>query len=543
MIENLKILSEENVEIIPDKSIQVKLGHVPFTLAQALGELIDNSIDAKHDEETNKIVVKDKIKVEIKVGNDFISIKDNSSGITNLQEAIRQGSSKKQNKLGTFGLGLKTACMNLGKKFTIISKNIFNDYGEIATMDTESEEWLSTKEWKIKISKFQEEKETHYTEIRIEKLYIIFKQLSDDEDTLKELSFRFSEFINNGEVEITFNEKKAIPSKTEFIDSEEFKKTIKEMGIDERKFQKSRKEFSFDIQTQNKIIEVQGWVDLLEKWSAAGRFGMNLYRGGRLIEAFKKSFAGIQNNPRHGRIIGHIYLPNEFPVTFTKDGFLAGRVAWKELDQRLKEEIEAHLKICNWLSQKKRVTPISKQTIQRVDKFLEMLPDAINKSDALKKLFDDEKKKLKKDKKGNLQQEGEIEQRAPRQKKGFDKPIPKENGTRNPKDKKKKAKSFFVDVGGFKIKITHDFNEYETPPVKMYYKYYDEKKRELSVVTNTYFDSWGITKDEGFYAAMNIVSALSEFILSQKENAEITLKDMEEELWKCIGKEAYRLAI
>src|SRR3989344_4660560 len=103
MKENLKILSEEDAEIIPDKSIQVKLGHVPFTLAQALGELIDNSIDAKYDEETDKILIKENIKVEIKICNDFISIKDNSSGIKNLQEAIRQGSSKKQNKLGAFG--------------------------------------------------------------------------------------------------------------------------------------------------------------------------------------------------------------------------------------------------------------------------------------------------------------------------------------------------------------------------------------------------------------------------------------------------------
>src|SRR3989344_8460939 len=111
-------MTEKFVNITPDKSLMIKIGQKNYRIQEAIAELVDNSVDAR--------LPNEKLLIDISLSGDKIILEDNASGMDEemFTDAVILGKSSKQNKLGLYGLGLKTACMNLGKKFTIISSYI-----------------------------------------------------------------------------------------------------------------------------------------------------------------------------------------------------------------------------------------------------------------------------------------------------------------------------------------------------------------------------------------------------------------------------------
>ncbi|HEV8601737.1 MAG TPA: ATP-binding protein, partial [Patescibacteria group bacterium] len=90
----------EKYDATPDTSLFPKLGQTGYTVAEALAELIDNSIDAR-DEKVN-------ISIKIDRNAEKISIEDNGVGMNKnkAQESIILGrSNKKLGELGQFGIG------------------------------------------------------------------------------------------------------------------------------------------------------------------------------------------------------------------------------------------------------------------------------------------------------------------------------------------------------------------------------------------------------------------------------------------------------
>ncbi len=529
-------MTEKFIDITPDKSLMIKMGFVGFSPEQALAEFIDNSIDAKYDEETGEEIIKGYITIKINFDKDKIRIEDNSSGIKNVQEAMRLASSFKKNRLGTFGLGLKTAAMTFGRKIIVKTKYIGNDFGEEVLLDPE--EWEKNNSWKAKVSTFSENPSSHYTIIEIHKL-IVDPKLYEWQQIRNDLAFRFSEFIENNELKIFVDDIEVKPEPLEFISEKELKERLKQFGIPLDKFPKSRKEF--EIRVSGMLIK--GWIDILAKFSQVGRFGFNLYRGKRLITPFNKC-CGISNHARHSRLFGHLYLPYDFPVTFTKDGFEISRKIWMELSKKVKEIISDHLSFCTKLAQHRSVPQVKPQTINEVNEYLDNIKDAIKDSELVNRLLKDDEDKIKKrssEEKAEGEDEVEIEKRDPKVHPSFKKPIPKGKFQRNPKDKRQKKKQFYITLPNkTKIKIEHIFDCIEEPPIRMYYKYFDENEKCLQITTNTNFESWGLTKDEAFYAAMNIISALADFIYYQSENPSCTIEDIREDLWRHVGKVAMR---
>jgi HSP90 family molecular chaperone len=64
---------KEKFTIMPDKSLYPKLGQANYTVAEALAELIDNSIDARED--------KVNIDITIDLKKKIIKVKDNGRGM------------------------------------------------------------------------------------------------------------------------------------------------------------------------------------------------------------------------------------------------------------------------------------------------------------------------------------------------------------------------------------------------------------------------------------------------------------------------------
>ena len=514
-----------------------KIGYVGFSVDQALAEFVDNALDAKYDEETGKELIEGKVSVNIIVGKNSITCEDNSSGIINARDCLRLGYSLKKGRLGTFGLGLKTAAMSLGRRFTVESKKLGSS--ETFRVSIDLDEWYKNPEWQANAEYYKANPEDHWTRITIEKLYL---DLDDSEiRRLKEqLGFRFSEFIENNELDVKVNGYGSIYERPLFIDRKIFEDVRNELGIDRNKLPDSRKNFDFDLidRTGNRL-NVKGWVDLLQKGSLIGRFGFNLYRGRRLIDPFQK--IGVRNHPAHARIFGHVYLPSEFPVTFTKDAIEIQREIASQLKNKLKEATLFHRKISERLASKRRGFQLRKGTLTKLSDYLKAIEEATKQSDLIKELWQGPKDRLR-----SLQQDSEgfglapAEKRAKKKIPSLARPIPKGARVRQPGRKRQQKNTFYVTIGKRQIKIVHDFQAIEDPPIQMYYKYFDEENREFQVVTNTFFDSWGLTRDEAFYAAMNVIDALTDLFISEAEREPPPGWEIKDELWRLVGKITYR---
>jgi len=106
----------KHIDISPHRSILNKISQTGYSIQEALSELIDNSIDARIENEPLKVLVN--------ITKESITVTDNGTGMTEEQasKSIRLGFSEKQQQLGEFGLGLKTSTSFLGHGFTAYNK-------------------------------------------------------------------------------------------------------------------------------------------------------------------------------------------------------------------------------------------------------------------------------------------------------------------------------------------------------------------------------------------------------------------------------------
>lgn len=138
----------EKVEVIPSaKKLINSLRNIGYDFTTAIADLVDNSLEA------NATSVR--IEVEFHGKDSFVRIADNGKGmnIQELREAMRLGSNKdfeKEDDLGKFGLGLKTASFSQCRSFIVASrsekhkKNI-NAYGWDLDEIENSDKWEISK--------------------------------------------------------------------------------------------------------------------------------------------------------------------------------------------------------------------------------------------------------------------------------------------------------------------------------------------------------------------------------------------------------------
>ncbi|MDW4525447.1 ATP-binding protein [Rossellomorea marisflavi] len=200
------------------------LRSIGYTASTAISDLVDNCLDA---EALN-------IHINFEYGNadGIITVSDDGSGMDEemLQTAMNIGSKdprirRKANELGRFGMGLKTASFSLGKRLSVLTK--FNGvyYERCWDLDHVSEcnSWelftIIPKEIKEKMGTIKGE---NGTIVSIDKLDRFMR--AGEKRTLKETSFynkvskinRHLEFVfhsilQNGNVEMSINNKKIIP--------------------------------------------------------------------------------------------------------------------------------------------------------------------------------------------------------------------------------------------------------------------------------------------------------------------------------------------
>jgi len=299
-------MTDKKVDITPDTSIMPKLGKSGYKNQEALAELIENSIDAA--------IPGKQLIVEVVMDEDRIIIRDNGQGMDEKTaiNAMRLAHSTKKNKLGEFGLGLKTACTALGQTFRIETTKEGGTQRYIIEYD--EDKWKEKNSWEHTLRVEESPKSEHNTIIEISKLrFNYYPQLSTIYKDA--FSMRFGSFIENNEVKIKVNRKFCKP----------FKFKLTREG-----------RHKFEIPSGDGHV-INGWWGLLATRSVKGNYGFNLFKGNRLIKTFQK--IGFNPHPEVARIVGEVHL-DHVPVTHNKREFIEESREYKLAEGAIKELTE-----------------------------------------------------------------------------------------------------------------------------------------------------------------------------------------------------------
>lgn len=478
------------ISILPDRSLMPKIGQTGYSVSQAIAELVDNSIDARRE---GKALT---VEVTLNGDRDLVQVSDDGMGMSedSAANSIRLAHSVKKNKLGEFGLGLKTAATSLGKKFRITTKE--KDSADEYTLEYDEDKWLKEGDWtkhEMKIKSGVEKKKSGTT-IAISSLHFrIYPNLPGN--IRKDLATRFAPFIENGEVRVKVNTKWCEPEplilKTEYHPPD------------------GKDEFRLKLESGN---EVWGWRGLLKQGSEKGEYGFRVFRRGRLIMQFAK--LGFNPHPEARQIVGEIHL-DHVPVTHNKREFMQESPLYQEIVTDGNIFWEFMRELVREARSSVRRTQIDQGIIDKVQAQKDNIMKAIKGIPELKEYaFPDLKEKAKgTEAENDGLSKFEIEKRDPRSiVTVVEEPQPTSGHERKPK-KTQIKRTYFIMVNGKKFKVEHSFADLKTDQI-LKDKTVDEEKG-IQVFTNIAFPAFANTKDHVFYATWHIAEAIAEVMVER----------------------------
>lgn len=484
----------KEINITPDRSLMPKIGQTGYSVSQAISELVDNSIDAREDGKALTVEISfDADKAVVEVTDDGVGMDEQTAA-----NSIKLAHSAKRNKLGEFGLGLKTAATSLGKKFQIITTQKGSD--EEYNLEYDEEKWLKSGDWTRHEMKIKSgvDKRRSGTTIRINDLrFSIYGNLPGN--IRKDLATRFAPFIENGEVKLKVNTKWCEPEpldlKTEYHSPD------------------GKEPFRLKLESGN---EVWGWRGLLKRGSDKGEYGFRVFRRGRLILQFAK--LGFNPHPEARQIVGEIHL-DHVPVTHNKREFIQESPLYQEM---VSEDGKFWIFMRDLVREARtsmRKTQIDQGIIDKLEMQKDNIMKAIKKIPELKEYaFPDFKEKVKaKEGENEGLTDLEIEKRDPREVVTIEEePIPHDEHSRKPK-KSHTKRTYYITVNGKRFKVDHSFADLKTDDV-LKDKNVDEQIG-IHVFTNISFPGFANTKDHVFYGAWNIAEAIAEVMVEQNERS------------------------
>lgn len=291
--------------IVPDVSLMKKMASVNGTVVSRIMELIDNSIDAKLDDEQLEVTVKIS-----KTGKHAkLVIKDNGAGMDEDRAAkfFKLADSPKRDgkKIGRFGMGAKIAIMGLGDKVAI--KTTQKGSEDAFEINFDINAFTS---WEIAYDRKKSQKEQHGTSITIEDLTIQIGDVKKLEKRLADaIGKTYKHFIKDGDTVIKINGKPVGVLEPELL--EEY-----------------YQEFDFEVNGKR----VYGWAGAMKTAGKNWKFGFDLINNKRIIKS--NDFLTRQAHTSLARLTGEIYL-DDFKTDVHKTDFIRDSKDFQDMQQEL----------------------------------------------------------------------------------------------------------------------------------------------------------------------------------------------------------------
>ncbi len=334
------------VDITPDVSLIRKTGQTGYKAHESIAELVDNSVDERID--GKKVRVQIYINRDKKVGG-RITVSDDAAGMDQekLQNAmVLARSSKTGEKIGMFGMGMKTGASNLGDRFIIETTTKELDYGLQMTYDETA--FIKDGEWKMGIKKIPKPF-PHGTRIDITGIRVsLYPELVNV--VRGRLARYFKHFIKNEVAEIFVNDLPVEPMEPKLVEG-------------------YTRQFEFTVNGKT----VRGWAGIRATGSQIGRYGFDLVRHMRIVSQHNK--IGFNPHPALSWIDGELFL-DDFEVTSNKRDFVQDTDDWKALEKRLREELKEVIRN----SRKRAVNQLPKRESEAAKGFAQEMTDLMTSS-------------------------------------------------------------------------------------------------------------------------------------------------------------------
>ena len=492
-------------KIIPHISLMEKIGAKNYRLSEAIAELIDNSIDAGA------------TKIKISLQKNKIIIKDDGNGMNQreLINALTMAYSEKKNQLGYFGLGMKSACSNLGKAF------------EIGTCDGKGKSYHvninldELKDWEIDIDEENSFSDKPYTEIIISMLR---KKLDYPVRAatllLADFGERYGPLLEK--IEININDRLALP-----------------IPIDVDESTKLDIEFCVDNDTKKRVT---GWIGIRidsiskkSKVSQKGNFGFMTYRNGRLITRWDKleidnEIYGIYpHGPTCGWCVGELDL-DFLAVENDKRGFIKETEDYEKVVKTIFSDYFTKIKKLH--SSQFKDAKASHTVLENTKLITDSINETLKTNTLIHEIIEEQndginpliiQKKGKRKRVDNIK--GELIEIGVRDVINRDKDNvgakPSNLGTEHKKYQRSqmKRRSFEITIGQKVIKVIHMYKEDLSEDQIRDYSI--EKDGTLIVMTNVKAVPKITGEELHVYALHNICESLSEVALKDKSHFQI----------------------
>ncbi|GMU74198.1 MAG: hypothetical protein AMXMBFR44_3960 [Candidatus Campbellbacteria bacterium] len=487
----------EHVDITPDRSIYHKIGEANYSISDAVAELVDNSIDAANEDGVEIVIVLDK-------KNKKIIIEDNGKGMDKevAANALKLAHSQKKDSLGEFGLGLKSACTSLGKKFQLVTTPKGSPESYVLTYDRE--QFMKEGRWDaFPISITDTAEDNHGTTVEISNLKVklydaLVTRLKED------LSQRYGPFIqhNNVVIKVGLRNDTAKPC------------TPTPVELDED----GQENFEYVLANGARVY---GWWGL-RKVASGTQSGFNIFRRGRLIRANER--LGYNPHPMTNHVFGEIHL-DAVPVTHNKREFITesgefrefienfwGDKTGKLVGERISGLIDKITKKAQdrWNQNKaERQLPDSlKETVKdnilralnRVDEFKELAFPLLNTAKKRSETGELLPQELREEHK-NVASEEDVQLEI------------QENEKRTPKKTQQKRAKFII-INGRKFHFDFFWKDLQDPSID---KESVTTENGVEIYINTGFPGFGLSKDSQFYCVFHVAEAISELYLKEAE--------------------------
>lgn len=481
-------MGTKTIDITPDRTLFPKLGYAGYSIPQAIAELVDNAIDAKVDGR--------KLLVAIHISNTSITVADNAAGMDEyaISKAMVLAHSEKRGQLGEFGLGLKTACLSLGERFSVRTTRAGDPREYVIVYDIN--DWIrASGAWEIPLSWTLANESDHYTIVEVTRLKKFYPNLHNY--IRADLEKRFAPFIANGDMEIAVNKHKCRSPVLELLDD-------------------ARTDFSVALRSG---ATVSGWYGLLKQGSNKGLYGFTTYRRGRMITAHDK--IAIGEHPTISRIVGEIHM-DHVPVTTTKREFEKDSHEYREVEEALKEEFREIVRLARQKAGEERVT---KQVTEELERWKEDIADAINSDEFRNYTARFKGLDQKRDSGGETLDKVDVEKREPAEIPGKSK---KEGDTQQPRtpSETQERRRHVVRIKGKNVRFEHHYSQLGEEEGWKRWQYTPGKL--IEIYTNTDFPAFHATRDRVFYAVVHIAEAIAEVLVKEAEEDAANIDEIKE---------------